>query len=355
MKTTYSSSNSIMRNKFQCTVLVVLIICLFQFSYAYGKGHKKEFTSLVDIDNTTLYFRRLPQLNSQVGTCYEMKKNNEKVNFCYPAIHIAGVAKCGTSAMYDFLDKQKGIIPANPDQKEYCLNSRTYFKYFKGFSNQASINGNIVVNGCIHTPDENIVHKILQPEAIYILMVRQLADREWASYNFWCNPGVDKDCMGGKWSKSGMYRSPELFHEMLLAAQYPLSTVDQYKCSSFEHFYKVPIERLTLNTGIQPFVMSSEAFSGPNNWKHVQNLQQYINKHLGTTIKLNMTHFHMVNTGDQKGSNSIATHATEGLYEMSGHRPILHSSYEYITGCWKECSYIAELAQYPYNCTLTSA
>lgn len=49
-------------------------------------------------------------------------KGNNSWTFCYPAIIVTGVPKCGTSAMYNLLSNFPGAVTMH--EKENCLHSR---------------------------------------------------------------------------------------------------------------------------------------------------------------------------------------------------------------------------------------
>ena len=181
------------------------------------------YITINDTDGSRFEIKRLFPTNGQVSSCYELKRDKRISQFCYPGILVAGVAKCGTSAMYSFLIKQNGLEPGNRN-KEYCPRKITFYDYFNGFAYSPN---KIGVNGCLDTNLAIKLHQILQPTAAYIIMVRDLPERVWAVYNFWCIQTHENCGTDSTWTNLSFFRSPKHFHELLLSANYPRSKVSE--------------------------------------------------------------------------------------------------------------------------------
>lgn len=316
-------------------------------------GHFRSL--IIDTDQSIFQLNLLQNNNTdQIESCYEMIRNAESFQFCYPAINIAGIAKCGTSAVYDFLTRQQNIFPVHK-RKEYCLSDRNHFEYFQEISIKSQTetsNGTVHVNGCINAFQEARMFNLLHPNAVYIIMVRDLASRLWASYNFWCYPELDLDCTTpGYWSKPGMHRSPEHFHSVLQSAEAPLSTLSHvWQHGVWGDAYRRSIQALHTATGRLPFVLAAEALEGPDRAQHIQRLQNHLNAQLGSKFTLDPSHLHIVNTGDNKGTGNVSSSTTGGMYAISGHQPMLQETADYIHSRWEDCEYVSSLANYPYKC-----
>jgi hypothetical protein len=306
-----------------------------------------EYVTIDDTDGTTFQLRRL-EVTGQLASCYEARRANNRFGFCYPAINIIGMPKCGTSAMYQFLVGHKGFRGANPD-KEYCP-QKSLFDYFFGLAKVYPYKGELLVNGCISPEKNHAINTLLRPKTANIMMVRNFADRLWAIHNFWCSKSLDVDCRGGGWTKEGMYRTPEMFHELLLSRDSPQSEIYPYSCGHIAHSYTESIRRFGTDGVQPPHVVSIEALSALDRDDHVRRLQDYINAALNTNTSLQIQNLHRVNAGDEKGPTVIAHNSEEGVYKISGHRPMLPESVARISSCWRECRNISAITHYDYHC-----
>lgn len=337
-------------------IAVLILIASICISGIYTTEGGSQFTGFDDTDGERVQLRPLPKLPRQIGSCYEIKKGMDDFTFCYPALHVAGVSKCGTSAMYEFLVEQDGIEHAKPPEKEYCPRG-SIFDYLRAYKNHHAEDAAIYVNGCIATSLVRRVHEVLKPQAAYILTVRNFADRLWASFNFWCSSRYDLECKGGRWTKDGMYRTPELFHEMLVARfNYSQSQGFVTTCHSIRGYYSGAIAGFATSGIAPPHVVAIEALSLPGREAHLLRLQAYINDRLGTNLTLDAAHLHRVNTGDHKGATTVGDAPTtaaheEGQYKLSGYRHMLPESERLITDCWADCRNISALTHHDYNCT----
>ena len=64
-----------------------------------------------------------------------------------------------------------------------------------------------------------------------------------------------------------------------------------------------------------------------------------------------MKHLHYVNTGDNRGAGRVSTNTTNGLYAVSGHKPMLSHTRDYLNSCWIECKYISNISNHSYSCS----
>ena len=183
------------------------------------------------------------------------------VDMAIPDIAVVGLAKAGTTQMWRLLTSHPNATSFGEDDqgevvKEYCLPYEwgetfgfeggwekepidvhrnqptpqqlraqhalwTFFatNFFHGKRQPKT--GLLTVNACYHNWDVEITRHYLLPFASnrnqkYIVLFRDPADLIWSAFNFWKIPGWDHGDEG--WAEEGEhYRSPELFHELLLA------------------------------------------------------------------------------------------------------------------------------------------
>jgi hypothetical protein len=319
---------------------------LLQFCCAYPTL-SDQYVTIDEPDGSAFQLRRV-QVRGQLASCYEAKKANEGFRFCFPPVNIIGTPKCGTSAAYQFLVSHKGMRAAHPD-KEYCPHG-SVFDYFKGFAQTYPHKGEILVNGCVSPEKNRAINILLKPKVANILMVRSFADRLWATYNFWCSKSLDVGCLGGGWTKNGMYRTPEMFHELLLSRESPQSNTYPFSCERIAHAYTATISSFVTDGLDLPHVVSIEALSSPQKEEHMTRLQDFINTALGANVTLQIDLLHRVNAGDERGSSKISHSSEEGLYKISGHRPMLPESAARIRACWHDCKNISKITHYNYDC-----
>ena len=75
------------------------------------------------------------------------------------------------------------------------------------------------MNGCINGPEPylELDHLLKGPKTLPIYIVRDAADRSWATYNYWCDWNSEPDCkFGGNVIPGVHIRTPEEFHKLIL-------------------------------------------------------------------------------------------------------------------------------------------
>lgn len=91
--------------------------------------------------------------------------------FCYPAILITGLPKCGTSAMYDLLTKLPGVITMH--EKENCpfTRRRAHHMYFHSLPEVSQVQANsIIIDGCIDVVNNMKMRLLLrEPDTYYLV------------------------------------------------------------------------------------------------------------------------------------------------------------------------------------------
>ena len=152
--------------------------------------------------------------------------------WCCVFLSRAGLPKCGSSFFYYLLSRHPDFAPANK-KKEFCGGDggdvKAKMAGLLETLNQQKLShpGRRTVNGCINIPFNAIAHRwmlehappswAIEKSPKYIITARDPADRLWGSFNFWRHPLDTNFRAMGSWATPGNYRTPELFHELVLA------------------------------------------------------------------------------------------------------------------------------------------
>jgi hypothetical protein len=318
-----------------------------------------EFSTVIDSDQSQFLIRRLADAShgNILRSCYEMKKGRERNKFCYPNLHVAGIGKCGTTALYDFFKEHNSVVVSHKN-KEYCPGTYTnlYYDYLKEFSKSYGDPMNVVhLNGCVTTKKVLNLHRILAPHAAYIFLVRSMADRTWAAYNYFCSRQFYDLCPTKGWTIEGHYRDAVMFNELVKGANHPAAPVSShYHCNEFKSFYTDIVHNFGNISGHSPLVISMEALSAAPEIQEsqMQLIESYLARQILFKIALDKSHLRVINTGNSRGNAEDSSPLPPGSYHISNNRPMLLSTANFINSCWEECSTIVKLTGYPYNCTL---
>lgn len=93
------------------------------------------------------------------------------IEFCYPAIIVTGIPKCGTSAMYEILCKYPHAI--RMEVKENCpfARKRSYWNYFHSLPQFSAVQrDSLIVDGCINIASNLRARIALRnPNTIYVV------------------------------------------------------------------------------------------------------------------------------------------------------------------------------------------
>jgi hypothetical protein len=309
--------------------------------------------------------------------CFEARNGSslKSIEFCLANAVVAGVGKCGTSALHHLFSLEPRFYASN--KKENCLRKysklpqpiwgylkslddelHTSFKRFKQTNKCQTI-----VSGCIYDSELIKVHDMLHLDRYanntkYIVQFRDFADWNWAAYNYWTVEGMDAELhiKSALWAtKKDNYRSADMFHEILTAAvqDRPLGfrTYKNIKDVTMFRDYGQRCEKAFGRDTV--FFAASEwleaapmtyweklmrSFGFPNTyWKH-SNIGNF------TTTR--------VNTGDAKGADTVvaATSWREGEYEISEHKPLRNDTRAMIYQLWQEeCLWASEVTGWKYR------
>jgi len=171
----------------------------------------------------------------------------------FPDIWIVGLAKAGTSQLYQILTHHPEM-QAFHDNKEFCMDNKRMLNYslpneqlyaslysFHDFMNNnmsrsISTKKNRTINACLNLK-ETLLHYMYIQKYYYnassyldhkkiIIIIRDPADLLFSIFNFFSIPEMDVigDRTEKTWSSESLdYRSPELFHEFILSGNKSVS------------------------------------------------------------------------------------------------------------------------------------
>jgi hypothetical protein len=320
----------------------------------------------------------------------------KRLNF--PNINVAGLPKAGTSQLYQILTSHPSLTEFHKD-KEFCFNlpfSKTYLEdlrmldedgnydaanttrqdmlqqfffqannhsqpnatelssvkrwYMLTYDGDNAVNNSIpnlerlpTINGCHDTVTVLMQHQYLQlDDRKLVLLVRDPADWLWSAWNFWHTAQDQQPPQQADWaSPPYQYRSPELFHELLLSGD------DRYgPAAAMLQEYRDKVATISS-------LAVAAAKSGGNNgndkhtppsilvWKSEDMVPDRIVAS-GFLAKLadfvgispdgfdNSTLQSFANCGDNKGTQTQCLESSQGAYEITQHRPMLEASRELV-------------------------
>lgn len=198
-------------------------------------------------------------------------------------------------------------------------------------------------------------------------MIRDYADMIWSSYNFWCKVGYDdKGCGYERWaSKEFHKRSPEVFHDLIVADQQGNSSVTQ-------PFY-YPMHRPCINAGgyyteyidfhirnyvdEQHFIIIASEELEINPFQVAKRIADRIHYQYTELDLKNFTKVR-INSQENKGSGHSVSLDTykPGVYAISDYRPMFETTRELLNKCWyDDCMKIAQRTNYSYTACMTDA
>lgn len=241
----------------------------------------------------------------------------------YPSVHIVGVPKAGTSFLFSLLVSHRQVLPAN-QFKEYCPNRVSYdkAKYFAGF--RVANPGNLTANGCTESLS---LHKCLAPylqfHPKYILSLRNPAEWQWARYNFWTNSMDSQQDTPGQWTNANSYRSPELFHEIVLAGD---KTIVSMYSQDIVRAWLLQIERFKQAVGSSNLLLlNADRLSLPETRQALAGFLGIDDSFRQAAGRVN-SGYKLSSRGEYKVLDASAGAITGGVYEISGFRPMLNAT-----------------------------
>ena len=305
-----------------------------------------------------------------------------------PDIAIVGLPKAGTSQLFHILTHHPAATPfhANGGEKEYCMRLQARFlkqhwwsqaskndsrrvqlqkslyewhktlyqQYRKRHRNkqQPQQQPQVTVNACLNNQELWLSLHYLnstgawsqqslggvknkghdgppqQSPRKYVVLLRDPADWLWAVWNFWVDTGLDsKIDTPGSWATSDThYRSPELFHELILSAD---QTVAGDRLVNQKRRDTVTIgRRLVTLVGRQNILFLRNEDMLPAVVERQGGLLDRLSNFSGLNRSLfrddSLRTIH--NCNDIKGEKSHCGNRTNSAYEIAGHREMLEST-----------------------------
>ena len=306
----------------------------------------------LDTDGAVITLTRTNDKETSYKSCFDMSREPALpaipfVHFCYPTLNVNGHPKAGTSALYYILQQHPNIIAANL-QKEYCrylpfqmpAEHMSFFRYLYGFaaaSENMGIN-DVLVNGCINglvppSPYLELDKLLKGPIALHMYVVRDAAERSWATYNYWCDYDTEPHCPPGAHRKEGVHhRSPEEFHNLVLNNEPKKMLIANHAELSkmYTHFINM-METMTNSKHVHVIASEKMKVDLPGVWEDFSKiLKSTLNYDIPIHPKLAKLSILRVN--ENKKENM--------LYETE---KILNS-------WWEECDDVSKRTGWSYNC-----
>ena len=270
----------------------------------------------------------------------------------YPSVHVIGYPKAGTSFLHTLLMSSPRIKSAVvPFEGEWCpskvmFNKTEYFARFRAApggkaktichgarrpracgSGANSHNTIRTANGCIDTRQSLHVHACVSPylrfQPKYIISFRPPAEWQWARYNFWTHElDAREGIPGSSWTDSDSFRSPEMFHELVLAGN--KTKLFTYASMNLVQGWVDLIEASRRTVGRSNLlVLLSNNLGLPETRASIANF-------LGIPEDFGLQIDALVNSGANlatRGANQAATVKTgSNVYEISKFRPMKHAT-----------------------------
>lgn len=199
------------------------------------------------------------------------------------------------------------------------------------FLNHNETEGNLTVNKCLSPHKFFLQRQYLQAQGKVIVLLRDPADLLWASWNYWSRPSdMVRGDQNGWTSSTNQYRSPELFHELLLS-------VDRFgpahELLTFVRTINMGPLRVLAET-VDPsdvLVLKTEDLNPEN--VETSGLVDTLAKFLGVPKEgFNTSILHSyTNCGDDKGIKLCSGgKGGTSAYEITGNRPMLEKSRELV-------------------------
>lgn len=279
---------------------------------------------------------------------------------------ILGFPKAATSQLYKLLVSHPHTEPVF-QRKEFCMDhghfldytlpqhlenpkalrelNKSLFHYHKHLLRKRTdqdlvmrmpqVGRPLLVNACLQ-PQEVGYHMAYTPmpdSSKFFVLFRDPADWLWSSWNFWIDKNLDfRPPIDHDWASVGVhYRSPELFHELILSQESAMSAARRFRTMR-EQTVHVPRRLLYLVGRDRLFFLKSEDMKASNG-RLPQFLQQ-LSDFTGLSLDdFDSTVAHgQTNCNAQKGfqnlCNSTSTSSTG--YAITHHRPMLEETRQLI-------------------------
>jgi len=255
----------------------------------------------------------------------------KNVSSFYPNFHVLGMPKCGTSYLYRLIESHP-LVQSAAKQKEYCFTASSAEKILPKVASLYSI------NGCIAGAGQLAQHQCLWPlltfQPKYLIAVRDPAEYLWARYNYW-TIDIDVDLNPPThWATHKTYRSPELFHELVVAGDRVVidTRIDMvHYAMPIVANWRIQTQNALDMVGEANLLVVDTTMSDPG-------ITARLAAFLGLTNAFKLSPSTTINAGasfkdkgDARTASNKSIASRNGLYEVSAWRPMLDATRILIT------------------------
>jgi hypothetical protein len=197
----------------------------------------------------------------------------------------------------------------------------------------------LTVNGCLNLHDTWLhLHYLHPADAKYFILLRDPADWLWAGWNFWVDDALDgrSGQVAGAdakklWASANTeYRSPELFHELIVSGHATKSGARLL--DTLRRQTVTAGRRLVALAGQEQVLFLKNEDMLPEHIDETGGLLDQIANFTGLArSKFKGPGLHtMLNCNDNKGFQSKCGSSSRGSYEIAGHRKMLEKTRAFI-------------------------
>jgi len=275
-----------------------------------------------------------------------------QVRMCLPALSVTGFKRAGTGTMFEMLERHPDIVPAGP-VPETCLTKMSkIWKFFTQLAaSTASSEAKYTMTLCHGVTEHLMLYFLFRgPRTLKFVMVRRLPQLLWSRYNVGCDKERESDCGGasGFLAVEGKHtRSPQHFHELLLGSanesvwsKVPTQEeLRRFYDRELRQFYWIAYEKVA-----SMVVAAEELLADPVElWKKIQGRFKII-------FEEELAQHPEMKAPPKSLPNSNAGKAA-GNYQISGFKPLLPESDDYIMSHWTECNDVQIRAAWNWGCS----
>ena len=188
----------------------------------------------------------------------------------------------------------------------------------------------------------------------YLYVLREYSDWYWAIHNFWCLEYLDANCTNypNRWLRNtrNAYRSPELFHELLVGTM--KGSFSPVKIDFMRFTARPRIEAIVKRVGKERvLILKSEELSDSKTWQKISSFTGLNSSHHKLAEVLSVKFNTNENPGHLKKTETRSTKRMPGVYKVSGYRPLLNKTRILINELfYNDCMWLKENFNVYYNC-----
>ena len=313
---------------------------------AQRNEYRRQLPRLLEKKEHAEHYDQIQRLLSKQPSDFAAWKNFSRNSFA--DLSIVGFPKAGTSHLYKLLDFHPDTEPAFK-RKEFCIDhghfldytkeenqmetelydlQRKLFTYHKHLLKKRtqSDHQHLLVNACLqhHELEYHLAYTPLPESSKFLLVFRDPADWLWASWNFWIDKNMDLPApIDHDWASAGVhYRSPELFHELILSQNATKSAGKRFRTILNESVH-VPRRLLYLLGKDRILFLKNEDMRASTNNDIDPFLTRLADFTTLTKSKFDLKVAHgYTNCNGQKGYRNLCS-TSHSAYEITHHRPML--------------------------------